>query len=228
VATAWYHSLDCVNPCHHEFCRKLEDSRLKEIYAVRFTFQSLLTINFSGGTTDAHQLLRQLKAALAILRGVENLKQLNLDQPRFYSTCTDNPIFNDAPSAILSEAVGSYLGTGFLTRLAKMRWNFHHTTRYQVHPPMFWVALSACVLGDLPLFERCIGQLTLSINESSSLDPTDLLLAKQPVALLTVAINYAKLNIINRYMRQIQISCQRVIPTMYLYDQLFFPKTTKF
>lgn len=198
VATAWHHSLDCFNPCHNGFCRRIEDSRLKDTYAVRFTFQSLLTIDLSGGTTYAHKLLRQLKAALAILRGVEILKQLESDQLRFYSTCTDNPIFNDAPSAILSEAVGSYLGTGFLTRLAEMRGTFQDTTRYEVHPPMFWVALSACVLGDLQLFERCLGELTLPINESSSQGPTDLLLTKQPVALLIVAIKYAKLNIVNR------------------------------
>ena len=198
MATAWHHSLDCFNPCHNGFCRRLEDSRLKDTYAVRFTIQSLLTIDLSGGTTYAHQLLRQLKEALAILRGVETLKHLPLDQLQFYSTCTENPIFNDVPSAILSEAVGSYLGTGFLTRLAEMRESFHNTTRYEVYPAMFWVALSACVLGDLQLFERCIGIMTLPTKESSSLDPTDLLLTEQPIALLTVAIKHAKLHIVNR------------------------------
>lgn len=175
------------------------DSRLKGSYATRFNLQSLLAIqDLPGDTTHAHQLIQQWKAALAMLRGVDDLKQLDLDQVRFYSTCSDNSIFNDIPSAILSEAVGSYLGSHFTTWLVQCRGNLHPTDHYQVHPPAFWVALSACVLGNLNLFETYISKLTLSVETSSTLSPPDLLIAKQPIVLLTVAIRHAKLCIVSR------------------------------
>ncbi len=104
VARTRDHSLDCVNPCYNGFCQSRMASQLKEFYAARFTFQSLLAIrHLDGNPAHAHQLLRQWQATITILRGVESLKQLDLERVRFFSTCSDNPSFNDAPSAILSD-----------------------------------------------------------------------------------------------------------------------------
>ncbi|EXJ66861.1 uncharacterized protein A1O5_10056 [Cladophialophora psammophila CBS 110553] len=203
VASDGDHSLDCINPCHDQFCRRLVASQRKQIYAARFNFQSLLASrDLAADAIFAHQLLQQWKAALTMLRGVGSLEQLDLDQVRFYSTCSDNPIFNDVPSAILSKAVDSHLGPQFLSVLVQSKWNLYLTDRYQVEPPAFWVALSACVLGDLQLFEAYRSKLTLLDENSSAFSPPAQFIASQLFALLNVAIKHAKLGIVSRLLKQ--------------------------
>lgn len=181
VADTGAHSRDCINPCYHRFCRKHATSRTKEAYAARFSFQSLLTSrDLTSVTTEVHQLLRQWKEALVILRRGEGLRLLSIDQGRFYSTCSDNPIFNDAPSAILSEAITSYMGPTFLAMLLPRDWNYPTTgpSGLQIHTPPFWLALCACVLGDQQSLDSYMNKLS-SIEEASTLEPPDLLIAEQ-------------------------------------------------
>ena len=182
------------------FCQSVVAFRLKAIYPSRFTFQSLLaTRNLYGEATHAYQLLEQWETAVTILRGIDNFNQRDPDLVRFYSTCSDNPIFDDIPSAVLSEAVASYLGLSFLTRLIQGNCN---TSDLQLHSPSFWVALCACVLGDLQLFETYLSKLTLEFENFSIRSPLNLLMAKVPVTLLKVAIRFGKSHIVRFLLEQ--------------------------
>jgi len=139
------HSLDCINPCLTEFCHILVPSRLKATYIARFNFQSVIALRTLPDVAEhVCQLIEQWNAALTILQEAGNLNKLNTCQVRFYSTCSENPIFNNVPSAILSEAIGSYLHPQFPPFLAR-----GISRPYHLHPVAFWLALGACVLEDL-------------------------------------------------------------------------------
>lgn len=202
------HSLYCIQPwfCRQGFCNShvALDRQQKQKYGMRFTFQSLLAIRNlpTSAPTHAHQLLEWWKAALSILRVSDNLKQLDSDQVRLYSSCSDNPIFNDAISAILSEAVSSYLHPESVAIHVWKDWKCYRTSHYAAHPPTFWVALSACVLGDLPFFATYTSRLTLPVEINSLPRHSESFFQEQLSILLEVAIEYSRLRIVRYLLEQ--------------------------
>lgn len=201
AATVDGHSLDCVNPFidGKVFCQSHADSRLKKTYAARFNFQSLLaTKSLPGVAISAQHSLPQWEAALAILRAAVAVGQLNPKNIQFYSTCSENPVFNDIPSAVLSAAVASKWGAHFLSRAEHGSW----IARSQAQPTAFWVALCACVLGDLQLFETHIRELATNVEGSVTPGLTTLFVKSQPATFLQVAIKHAKLPVVTRLLEQ--------------------------
>ena len=171
---------------------------------MRFTLQSLLASRgLPGDTTQAYRLLQQWEEALTTLRGVECVQQLDSEEFRFYSTCSNNPIFNDPSSAILSEAICSYLGPGFLTKPARGGWVLHLPNRDQAHPPTFWVAQCACVLGVSELLETCVSKLASIFDKDPfTQSPSDPSVAQWLIALLKAAIKHAKPCFVSRMLEK--------------------------
>ena len=199
AATIGGHSLDCVPPCLDVFCQCHRDSRRRKFYAARFNFQSLLaTQRLPGGAIYAQHSLPEWEAAVAILRAVEASGQLDTSDTQFYSTCSDNPIFNDIPTAILSAAVASQWGTQCLSSAEHDLWIEHS----QVQPASFWVALCACVLGDLRLLGLYTHELAIPVKTSPALGLTPPSIDIQLRDLLKVAIRRTKLSVVARLLEQ--------------------------
>jgi hypothetical protein len=163
---------------------------------VRFTFQSFLaTRNLPGDATLADRLLQKWEEALATLRGVMCARNFDADQVRSYSTCSNNLIFNDPASAILSEALLIYLGAAHLTH---PRLIADLSKGYQAYPSTFWVALCACVLGDPELLETCMRKLA-SMGDINTIpqNPSDPSFEQLLVSLLRMAIEHMKPRLVN-------------------------------
>jgi hypothetical protein len=207
LASTGGHTFDCVKPCHNGICTQRVSSQARNVYTVRFNFQSLINTGrrFHEDATQECWLLQQWKEALTILRGAECVQELDLDQTRFYSTCSNDPIFNEPSSAILSEAVRSYLGSGFVTKSARGGWALRRYLpfQHQDYPATFWVAMCACVLGDLELLEIYASKLASTVDENSfpksSENPY---MGYWPISLLKAAIQHAKSHLVSRLLRQ--------------------------
>lgn len=83
-----------------------------------------------------------------------------------------------------------------LQLLAKDKLDFLRNDKDMYRCPAFWVALSACVLGDLQLFDTYFSKLTQSVKTSISMYPPEL------EALLNVAIKQGKPHITRRLLEQ--------------------------
>jgi hypothetical protein len=193
------HSFDCIKPCYHQFCLARASTRLRSshVHRVRFTFQRFLAIrDLPGDATKAYQLLQRWEEALVTLRGVECFRQLDSNQLSSYSTCSNNPIFNDLSSAILSEALCLYLGAAHLTYPP---WTAKLPDRYHTYPPTFWVALCACVLGDTELLETCMRKLS-SIGDTNDItqSPSDPSVEDLLGPLLEMALRYRESRLLTR------------------------------
>lgn len=120
------------------------------------------------------------------------MEQLQPGQIHFYSACSQNPIFNDIASAVLSEAICLCWGIDYLTKRS-----IRSPAKYShAYPHDFWMALCACVLGDLHLFESHASKLAWFSKCHLSRISTDDNIISQLSAFLTVAIHKEKLCII--------------------------------
>lgn len=201
------HTFDCVQPCQRGFCNDRVSSQARNVYAVRFNFQSLINTgrHFHEDATRDCWLLQQWKEALTILRGAEFSQELNTDKIRLHSTCSNNPIFNDPSSAILSEAVRSYLGSWFLTKPARGGWALsrHLPYQHQDYPATFWVAQCACVLGNLELLELYANKLASTVDKDAfPKSPPYPYAGYWPVALLKAAIEHRKPQLVTYLLEQ--------------------------
>ena len=219
------HSFDCVQPCYEGFCNKRVSSQARNVYAVRFNFQSMLNTGrcFSEDATQECWLLQQWKEALTILRGAECFQELSSDRIRFYSTCSKNTIFNDPSSAVLSEAVRSYLGSMFITKPARGGWALDLSHQYQAYPATFWVALCACVLGEPELLETCVRKLASTLDEeaitqSSSHQP----IAQWLIVLFKAAIKHGKTHLVSRMLEQHPSIISEIGTSFLLHAAIFF------
>ena len=68
---------------------------------------------------------------------------------------------------------------------------------------MIWVALCACVLGDLELLETCMSQSSSTIDDDPfSQGPSDPSIARWRIALMKAAIEHAEIRLVSRMLEQ--------------------------
>ena len=158
------HTIDCGTECRSSaglLCRVYRPNTYRAPYRspARWTIQALLCgRSTSKAGRKGRKLIRKLRSALDIVENLIDPLQRTGDQRRLYATCCTDDVFNNLHSALLAEAVFTYIGLDDIESLGnrflvKRQHQSHWEAGLGRRKAEFWVALAACILGNPKLLQ---------------------------------------------------------------------------